>query len=519
MLYFMKSALVAIAASSHAFADAADGAVLPEESASSKDPRQAGRDLYIAMQEHRRLGNGKDKPSPPIPFPPPSQERLTWLKKEQATETQSSDPKPHLLGLVEGFTVDASSTNEVCVAAEGSDGVRIHVQAPNDTEAYIICDTNGEATKLEFGEEGETWSPTCPGEEICLRVMSESGEGEVQINEHTFVPYGEGESIRRRLGDGRRLESLNCPVSDYKSCLVNSDCYSDAEPLRKAAAGYFYPAGGGYYQCSGALISSSVQSNPLFFTAAHCIPNSAGAAYAEFFGGALLQCGDPCTGSTPFWNLPLVWYAYGSTLKYYHDPTDIAILELGSSEDLIALSFYWSAEYVGDGDTLRVVGYPLGGPQVYSSHVTKRTNKICFPYENYIHATNEIGALTSGSSGGPVVNSNSQIVAVVTGMCGANYCVNVKAFGRLSSNFGSELVALLGPPPSPPNPATPTPNPATPSPSPTGVGCVYHIIYDYWYATEVFRLSLWEHSHLQNTCVTRSSHQQLFPPCRCSLII
>jgi hypothetical protein len=47
----------------------------------------------------------------------------------------------------------------------------------------------------------------------------------------------------------------------------------------------------------------------------------------------------------------------------------------------------------------------------------------------------------------------------------------------------------------------------------------YHIIYDYWYATEVFRLSLWEHSHLQNTCVTRSSHQQLFPPCRCSLII
>jgi len=462
---------VAIAASSHAFADAADGAVLPEESASSKDPRQAGRDLYIAMQEHRRLGNGKDKPSPPIPFPPPSQERLAWLKKEQATDTSN---RPYLVGLVETFTVDASTTDEVCVAAEGSDGVRIHVQAPPDTEAYIICDANEVATKLEFGDEGETWSPTCPGEEICLRVMSELGEGEVQITEHTFVPYGdESESIRRRLGGGRRLESLNCPVSDYRSCLVNSDCYSDAEPLRNAVAGYFYPAGDGYYQCSGALISSSVHSNPLFFTAAHCIPNPAGAASAEFYGGARLSCGDPCTASTPFWNLPLEWGAYGSTLKYYHDPTDIAILQLGASEFLKDLSLDWSAEYVED-EILRVAGYPLGGPQVYSSHVTTRNNGCIYPYGNYIHATNEIGALASGSSGGPVINSNSQIVAVVSGRCNLkpNYCTNVKAFGRLSSNFGSELAALLGPPPSPPTPATPTPNPATPSPSPTGVGCV-----------------------------------------------
>ena len=67
MLYFMKSALVAIAASSHAFADAADGAVLPEESASSKDPRQAGRDLYITMQEHRPSATGKTNQARPFP--------------------------------------------------------------------------------------------------------------------------------------------------------------------------------------------------------------------------------------------------------------------------------------------------------------------------------------------------------------------------------------------------------------------------------------------------------------------
>mmetsp|Transcript_21418 Transcript_21418/g.42972 ORF Transcript_21418/g.42972 Transcript_21418/m.42972 type:complete len:454 (-) Transcript_21418:175-1536(-) len=425
------------------------------------------------MQEHRHLGNGKGNGTgkgPPIALPQPSQERLTSLTEKQAKSTIAD---PYALGLVEGYTIDASTTNELCVVAKGSDGVRIHVQAPTGTEAYVFCDSNEEASKLEFGDEGETWSPTCPGEEICLQVMSESGEGDVQITEHTYVP-SESESIRRRLGGGRRLQSLNCPVSDYRSCLVNAGCYEDAAPLRNAVAGYTFISGGYFSSCSGGLINSS-NPNSLFLTAAHCIADDNVAKSAEFYGGAVLPCDDSCTASTPFWNLPRTsWRVEGSTLKYLNVGVDRAILELANS-DVKQYALDWTNDVVPAGEPLRVVAHPKSGPQAFSNHVTK--NKSCgLPMSHYIHAGyGSTGGQAPGSSGGIVVNSKLQIVGQLYGTCDRkpNYCAVDIAFGRLSTSFHT-MEALLGPP-SPPT-ATPSPTPATtpatPAPTPGTGGCV-----------------------------------------------
>lgn len=145
------------------------------------------------------------------------------------------------------------------------------------------------------------------------------------------------------------------------------------------------------------------------------------------------------------------------------DPgNDMALIKLRDTTDLVAATFA-DAESLAVGDAVVAVGYALaldGGPSVTSGIISALNRTLQLDDETFLNALIQTdAAISSGNSGGPLINMNGQVIGINTavanggGNSAANnigFAIGVAEVQRVSkilqdiANGGSRRQGFLG---------------------------------------------------------------------------
>ena len=178
---------------------------------------------------------------------------------------------------------------------------------------------------------------------------------------------------------------------------------------------------------------------------------------------------------------------YEPTVRGYNAYRDLALLEICCG-DFRALDMAAPAE-IKAGTEVMAIGYPLD--IAGSSTVTKgiaSAYRYDHNYESWVVQTD--APINSGSSGGPLIKSNGEVIGINTYVMRGNYGLSAEGLGfAISQQSIKEVLAdlKLGSRLSLP---TPTPTPTltpTPTPKPTPVAWRTYINRTYRYTLEVPR--------------------------------
>jgi hypothetical protein len=221
--------------------------------------------------------------------------------------------------------------------------------------------------------------------------------------------------------------------NDDASCLVDANCVTPADfagidVARHAIAHIEIPAGPGFVSlCSGGLIADTAKSGtPFFLTAAHCFGDDSNpAAHPDDVAGmeVYFEFRTPSCNASGFDVLdPVV----GATLLASNTTADYAFFRLSSIP--AGRGFLgFTSQAVAAGTNLFRISHPApeakqGNPQPQMFSQTQAISggpqctglsRATFLYEKLLR-----GATYGGSSGSPVMNSNSQVVGQLNGKCG-----------------------------------------------------------------------------------------------------
>lgn len=214
----------------------------------------------------------------------------------------------------------------------------------------------------------------------------------------------------------------------WQDCAIDANCvnpayYSDIEALQDAIAHLTFSEGGSSFICSGGLITDTVAGFiPYLLTANHCFATqSSASSLTAYFDFETSGCGGI---ATPFPFL-LPNQVSGSTLLATNARSDFTLVRLSSSPggDLVYLG--WTSATPAANETLHRVSHPDGTAQKYTTYRFQSSGGFdsCYVRPDFHLSRGIDGSTVGGSSGSPVLNSNSQIVGQLAGSCGgSDYC-------------------------------------------------------------------------------------------------
>ena len=295
------------------------------------------------------------------------------------------------------------------------------------------------AAMFLFTEEGQVFGPytgrgplgsgsfesnTLAGDSITLQVRQTGQASERAKRETRFKIVGLGH-IRPRFMAG------TCGFN--ASCVVSAACDSApaVDDVKNAVAHMLFRSGAYYYICTGGLINDNDDSNnlPLFLTANHCISKGREANSLEnFFKFASASCNDDslCDG-----NLNSFDRTMGASIVSKGRAADYTLLRLSEMAPGGSVFLGWNSTPVAftNNELLFRISHPKGAPQSFSEHEVDPQAPTCtsWPRGDRIYSRDVVGATEGGSSGSPVVNSDSQIVGQLSGACGTKVNDNCDA--------------------------------------------------------------------------------------------
>lgn len=266
-----------------------------------------------------------------------------------------------------------------------------------------------------------TKAPTClePGKRIktCVMCGMEMVSGQISVTEHSYVVYSTVEPSESENG----YVTYKCTIcgSSYRGEYVKTETENTAEDvynLIKDATVHitaYTKQGRGFSMGSGFFISSDGE----IITNYHVIKS----AYAL---EVTLLSGEK--------------YVVSSVISYDSEQ-DIAMLKINLSDTpFIKIS----SEGVKTGDTVYALGSSLGLVDSFSSGIVANPDRLISGM-SYIQMT---APISSGNSGGPLVNSKGELVGIntMTATYGQNmnFAIKAEVIGGLSKTYNKSVIQL-----------------------------------------------------------------------------
>lgn len=266
-----------------------------------------------------------------------------------------------------------------------------------------------------------TKAPTClePGKRIktCVMCGKELVSGQISVTEHSYVVYSTVEPSESENG----YVTYKCTIcgSSYRSEYVKTETENTAEDvynLIKDATVHitaYTKQGRGFSMGSGFFISSDGE----IITNYHVIKS----AYAL---EVTLLSGEK--------------YVVSSVISYDSEQ-DIAMLKINLSDTpFIKIS----SEGVKTGDTVYALGSSLGLVDSFSSGIVANPDRVISGM-SYIQMT---APISSGNSGGPLVNSKGELVGIntMTATYGQNmnFAIKAEVIGSLAKTYNKSVIQL-----------------------------------------------------------------------------
>lgn len=329
---------------------------------------------------------------------------------------------------------------EAEVEVDGADRLRLHlseVDLPAETLFWVYgsTETVGPFGLELWSPEQELWTPSVSGESIRI-VLS--------------IPYSQIEPPTRFVIDQVmeifRLDEKGAPISGLSvdtmssHCLIDAECVTSAtfdaiEAAQRAVGRMEFVKGGSTFLCTGGLLEDQDNTSviPYFLTANHCLSTQAVASTLEVFWDYHAY---GCLGPWP--TLASRPKSIGATMLETGAATDFTFLRLFSIPSNRAL-LGWTTATLASLTTLHRISHPLGYPHAYSRTAVTLFSSTCvgLPRPSFLYQFQDIGGVSGGSSGAPVLLPGGLTVGQLLGICGAtgDGCVENQVDGAFSQTF------------------------------------------------------------------------------------
>ncbi len=285
-------------------------------------------------------------------------------------------------------------------------------------------------------EQGLAFEPL-PGEAVIIElivpeIMEDFGEiGIASVNHDYLGVFGEKTSMNGN--SGRCNVDINCPEGNNHQMDKNSIVKLLIE---------------GSFLCTGALINNTSQDGkPYVLTAHHCIENHTMAAKTVFlFGYEATTCNGTGSSTKSISN---------STLRATKKSLDMTLVELSSIPDISYRPYYLGWNRVNSPATSTVgIHHPNGDWKKICKATESPVSVTVQDYSSQAHwwiRRWDIGTTEGGSSGSPLLDSNSRIVGLLTGgfaQCGDpvdDYYAKFSSAWDLFTPASEQLKAWLDP--------------------------------------------------------------------------
>jgi lysyl endopeptidase len=321
--------------------------------------------------------------------------------------------------------------------SQGATALRVHFTnfyLPPGASLYLYNgsgDVNGPYAGRGPNGRGDFWSHTITGDDVYLHFRYKDAstkdsltQAHFSISDLAFLTERFRVPISRPLTPGvdDSLGQPPCPQNNA-SCIQDVSCHpstwSNLGVLQGAIALIYFADQGGYYQCTGGLITDkdSWSQIPYFLTAHHCIHSDNAALSIQAYW---MYQTDGCGSCKPRQHSTTL----GATLLKAGTSSDFSLLRLNVDPPAGSYFLGWTTsevatiQYYG----LHRISHPKGSPQAYSGHMAYPSDPwggySCGPtLGDYIYSRNTLGSVEGGSSGSPVVNGEAQIVGQLSGNC------------------------------------------------------------------------------------------------------
>lgn len=315
------------------------------------------------------------------------------------------------VGVNADFVFDASTTGRLwqlpdgrfacstVIAGDGAVGVRLRVGAlelPAGMELYVHGreDSSGAFPVMRAG-----WLPTIWEDDVVLTVVGDDAA-------FSGMPTVLVDGVSQMYRDARNNRAAECPRQH-----LDVTCYSDFTILSRAVALYDFTTSGGTFICTGSLLADADTSSqvPWFYTANHCISDTASADSTEFYW---FYQTSSCNGSAPSINSST--RSFGARLIKTRQSADGTLLRLDQPAPPTAAFLGWTATLASEGSDAAVVQHPSGDyKRIAFANIDDNSYSIegrdCY-LVTYTNGTTE-----GGSSGSPLINDNGRVIGSLFG--------------------------------------------------------------------------------------------------------
>ena len=303
---------------------------------------------------------------------------------------------------------------------------RIHmddVELPPSARVWVYNSAGeslGPFSHKSITDNGILWLPPLQGDQIYIEIRAsvsdlENGD-QVRFRLQRVTEIISG--IANEMGGGNT--ALDPQV--WTDCSIDISCEAGAPfDIDSFATGVarlvFEDDGGGFYLCTGALVSDTVDGSfiPYLLTANHCFDSETEAdSLVSYFRYRSEVCGGapPSIGSVP--------QVSGADLLASSPDSDFTLVQLDANPPGGSWFLGWTTGGPTAGQTLYNLSHPAGDKAHYETFSFNETGGlICggLPRPNFHYSTVLSGSTTGGSSGSPMYSDTGQIMGQLLGAC------------------------------------------------------------------------------------------------------
>ncbi len=325
-------------------------------------------------------------------------------------------------------TGDGGFVWALTISSADAGAIRVHIEnlaLPDNASLYFFS-LAGEAFGPYTGKgpngTGDFWTESVFGHEGVLQLRIAGPANNADLGKVNFSVTEIG-SILPQFAAGLMMDAApRAGFCGNPTCIVDASCNAGASGVWNAIAKMEWIAGAFIYTCTGGLIAdNNPTQNNFFLTANHCVSKNNNASNVQFYWQFRTSS---CNGGCPS-NSGWPYKTTGSTVSTTGRKGDFTLLHLNSNPPSGSVFLGWTNAPVANtnGVALKRVSNPNFGPQVYSEHTVSTSAPTCqgWPRGERIYSRDTLGGIDGGSSGAPVVRSDSsQIVGQLSGTCGYN---------------------------------------------------------------------------------------------------
>jgi uncharacterized protein (TIGR03437 family) len=346
-----------------------------------------------------------------------AERRLRPLRGLRQTGVRRTLPAAAIESATTGVYTAGRLAWRLTLRSEGAVAVRVHFRgfsvgegqvwlyAPPDGATGAARAAGPYSGKGPYGD-GEFWSASVFSDTVVVEYDAPTGAA-------SAAPPFTVDAISHRWA----AEAQPAAVNGAAPCELDVTCYPAYADAASGVVTYDFTSGGGFYDCSGAMINTLNSSFiPYLLTANHCVANETEARTVEAF---FLYQTATCNGTPP--SLATVPQVSGAHFAAGADVTQgdytLLLLEGPAPEGVHFLG--WNVDGPAIGNPATGIHHPEGSWKriSFGNRTMDETLNVegqIAPANRYYQIDYREGRIEPGSSGSPLLNAANQIVGTAT---------------------------------------------------------------------------------------------------------